>query len=74
MSALRTLSHIEVMLRIYWSPEAFDIRPDIISDLILEQLICDSPTRRGYCATDRGKVYCEAIRDVPLPVQKWSMP
>lgn len=25
-------------------------------------------------ATERAKVYCEYLRDIPLPVASWSMP
>ena len=28
----------------------------------------------GYICTDRGRVYAEALRDLPLPVQEWRMP
>jgi len=28
----------------------------------------------SYSITERGKVLCEALRDVPLPVSRWVIP
>lgn len=28
----------------------------------------------GYEVTERGRVYCEAIRSLPLPIHVWAMP
>jgi hypothetical protein len=28
----------------------------------------------GVEVTDRGRVYCEAMRAIPLPIQQWVIP
>jgi hypothetical protein len=33
-----------------------------------------TPRRRTYRITERGKVLVQAMLELPLPVQKWTMP
>lgn len=72
---LKTLSCIEHVLHLYWSPERFDTYPAALEWLLDNGLI--GPTEGGWWfVTERGKAYCEGIRDVPLPVQitEWRIP
>lgn len=74
--SLKTLSQVETLLRVYWSPQAgIDLLSEQSSEkhwLLDENLICLSS--EGYEVTERGRIYVEAIRDLPLPVQTWRMP
>jgi hypothetical protein len=69
---LKTLACIEHMLRIYWSPEPFKADPPALEWLLDNGLIYAHES--WFKATERGMVYVEAIRELPLPVQKWAMP
>ena len=76
MSYLKTLSHIELCLRIHWDPYAVDFHnprqcaiAHNLEDSGLVELVLD-----GYRTTERGRVYVEAIRNLPLPVASWMMP
>lgn len=76
---MKTLSHIELLIRIHWSPTALDDFPDerkyeIAAFLCDQGLIMASGNGRSYRTTARGACYVEAIRDLPLPVQAWKMP
>jgi len=70
---MKTVSAIETLLHIYWSPEPCpSVRDRELQFLLDEGLIEKHDT--WYSATERGKVYCEAIWELPWPVQKWTMP
>jgi hypothetical protein len=71
---VKTLSSIEHVLRIYWSPERFDTDPRALEWGLASGLI--APSGSWWQVTDRGKVYVEALRNVPLPEQvtEWRMP
>jgi hypothetical protein len=78
MSALPTLSHLELLLRIHWKPFAVDIQDPLecsrartLRDLGLIEM---GSIGGGYRTTGRGHVYVEAIRALPLPVASWEMP
>lgn len=76
MAALKTLGHIELVIRIHWDPHATDeyMNPkmgSMLEELMIMGLIESDGLR--YRTTERGGVYVEAIRNLPLPVQSWSM-
>lgn len=76
MSALPTLSHIEMVMRIHWSPNAVDWSDErqcrVARELVPFGLVVLRDDR--YHTTERGQVYVEALRATPLPVQSWTMP
>ena len=66
----KTLSCIEILMNIYWSPKhnlivthERDLAWAIHNDLVM---LADD----GWMVTPRGKAYVESIRDIPLPVWK----
>lgn len=81
---MKTLYAIEVLLRLYYTGENF--HPDQINGgkawctardwLHGEGLIETGGAERGRAweVTERGRVYVEAIRALPLPVCAWIMP
>lgn len=74
---LKTLTCIEHLLRLYWSPAPFDMDTQAIKWLRFNELIVPSSlTETKWRVTDRGKAYVEAIRNLPLPVQvtEWRIP
>lgn len=79
MAALKTLGHIELVMRIHWDPHATDeyMNTTAMIGPMLEELMAmgliESDGLR-YRTTERGGVYVEAIRNLPLPVPSWSMP
>ncbi len=75
METNRTMmpSQLETLIHYYYTP-VMDIPEnnfDIISFLIREGLL--KSINEGYTTTERGKVYVEALLNIPLPIQKWSM-
>lgn len=71
---IETLSQIECVLRIHWSPLPFE-------DQNLERLVGFGLIERKdgwYRTTEKGRVWVEAIRAVPLPVavtrSRWEIP
>lgn len=70
----KTLSCIEHILHLYWSPERFDTDMRAIKWLLDNELIAESGS--WWTVTDRGRMYVEALRQVPLPVRftEWRMP
>lgn len=72
-----TLSAIDHVLRLYYSPSYFEMHAPSIQVLRDNDLIVPSTQfESGWRVTDRGKAYCEMIRNVPLPVQttEWRDP
>jgi hypothetical protein len=80
-----TLMQIELVLHYYWSPEEhlYVVQQvggarqavDGLMDLgLLDYRTGPSDYSATYETTDKGKVYVEAVRNVPLPVQQWVMP
>jgi len=73
---------VEILIRLYYSPERHpeDGSPGYMmarEALIRNKLAEPSEDiTRGFQPTERGKVYIEAIRALPLPelVQSWVMP
>lgn len=70
---MKTLTAIELLLRIHWSPERIDVSEAPLKWLLHNSLV-ESDGRDWYVTTERGAVYVEAIRQLPLPEQKWVMP
>lgn len=73
----KTLSAIEHLLRLYWSPEPFDMNDRALVWLSYNDLVVPSNlTAAGWRVTERGRAYVEAIRGLPLPVQvtEWRIP
>lgn len=76
---------IEIVLHYYYSPEE---HPECAGnspawrssvDMLLAEGVLQlrkEPSQYGatYESTERSRVYIEALKDVPLPVQKWVMP
>lgn len=74
---LKTLSCIEHLLRLYWSPDPFETNDRALVWLSYNDLIVPSNMNAtGWRVTERGKAYVEAIRDLPLPIQvtEWRLP
>lgn len=74
---MKTLTCIEHLLHIYWSPEPFPMNERALEWLRFNELIVPSSlTEVAWRVTDRGKAYVEAIRELPLPVQvtEWRIP
>lgn len=80
-----TLSQIGVLLHYYWNPtEHPDCGPSLEwracinglleAELIRPAVVGVASDGRSYAVTERGAVYVEAIRALPLPVQVWHMP
>lgn len=74
-----TLAAIEIAIHYYYTPVDIDLSVKgvarSIKSLIVLGLLEPCPNDHGsYKATDRCGVYVEAIRALPLPVQKWVMP
>lgn len=71
------LSDVRALLYCYYSPER---DPDdgwgrsMVRLLHLGLVASPTGPDGRYTVTERGRVYCEAIRAVPLPVQVWEMP
>lgn len=76
MRELETLSHVELCLRIHWSPSAVDFS-DANQCEIARQLrdagLVEMVDGHRYRTTKRGQVYVEAIRNLALPEQIWVM-
>lgn len=79
------LLHIQVLLHIYTEPIQHEGEAcnapwwrECVNQLIEFELIevADPNLRpyRTYVTTERAAVYCEAIRNLPLPEKKWAMP
>jgi hypothetical protein len=75
VSATKSLLSIDKLLRIYVLAEPQFVDPNVPADA---WLIDQGLVQRGACgvweSTERGRVYCEAIRKVPLPIHQWVMP
>lgn len=74
VAAIKTLSAIEHVLRLYWSPDRFVTNTNSLEWLLDNGLI--APTEgQWWFVTDRGKAYCEGIRNVPLPtlITEWRI-
>ena len=83
MSALKTLGAIEMLLNIHYNGEDADAIKDNTAvwrcsrDWLLENGLIElsNPIEgKTYRTTNRGIVYAEAIRELPLPEQVWMMP
>lgn len=78
-----TLSEIELCIRIYYDPHALEnfekttrvgqMLQYLIEAGLIEKRDTDSHIAE-YETTDRGRVYVEAIRNLPLPIKRWHMP
>ena len=67
-------SQLEILLHYYYTPVMLINRHDYdhaIAFLIKEGLLIEFDV--GYTTTERGKVYVEALLNIPLPKQVWSM-
>ena len=42
--------------------------------LMLNSVAQQHATKRCYDLTDRGRVFCLALQELPLPVQVWKIP
>lgn len=79
MSGLETLLDIEMVMRVHWDARYV---PDVHSEQAMKikrrlealGLIVYDPKHERYMTTERGTVYVEAIRALPLPVSSWRMP
>lgn len=77
---VKTLSYLEHLIRLYWSPEKFETNPGALEWLLNNQLIAQSGASlvegHWWEVTERGKVYVEALRNVPLPEKftEWRIP
>lgn len=81
METLKTLSAIEYLLNIHWNgQDCEDIRSGAqgwnnARQWLLENELIEASglLYKTWKTTERGAVYVEAIRDLPLPVKVWSM-
>lgn len=73
-----TLRHIELLIRCYYTQVTLGELSENdrlkIRDLYAERLVEDTNAEQNITTTERAKVYVEAIRALPLPIQSWSMP
>lgn len=75
MSAqIKTLSCIDHVIRMYYSPERFETCAPALKWLLDEGLIEEDGS--WWRTTERARVYVEAIRDLPLPERftEWRIP
>jgi hypothetical protein len=71
------LSDIGLLLWCYWSIESFPATHHFSVNHAAGRLIDAGLLTIGggrHEVTDRGRVYVEAIRALPLPQQRWLMP
>lgn len=73
---------IEILLWYFWSIKDHPYMDDggpawrtAIKWLLEEELLREETTQTtSYSCTQRGRVYVEAIWELPLPLQVWVMP
>lgn len=56
------------------APAVWDALQDLQKDYLLVLTDKAANTRTTYELTIKGRVYVEALLQVPLPVQAWTMP
>jgi predicted transcriptional regulator len=65
-----------LVLMMIWIGHNFDAREAWIStaiDILINQLLIEY-SKDNYVLTERGSVLINHIKNLPLPVQIWSMP
>lgn len=74
---------IEIMLHYYYRPRYFrdgdfsaPASRSALESFCENGLLREAPVNAGalYEITERGRVYVEALKSVPLPIQVWIMP
>lgn len=72
---IRVMLHFYAMREPYSGPDSAKAANQAIAELCSYGLLKESPdTINDYVATDKGRVYVEALIAVPLPVQTWVIP
>lgn len=70
---MKTMAAIELCIRIYYSTFPVEARPMEV-DYLLQNGLIEPNDNDWYSITERGRIYCDAIFNLELPVQKWVMP